>query len=170
MEAAVPAGCYDTSGGNGADGVNGYDRFWIAEADEPTPDFHQVSGGELTKGYRGFLDGIGNNVAGDVVNFHNRDDAALATGRIFYGALDGNWETNQEDYKPDGHFFPLTDWHYHYYPERPALNERATQEFTFFVGRFITDSFEMKSFVARSRSKAVGAVEGTQGKRHTERH
>lgn len=28
MEAAIPAGCYDTGGDSGTGGVNGYDRFW----------------------------------------------------------------------------------------------------------------------------------------------
>jgi pimeloyl-ACP methyl ester carboxylesterase len=151
MEAAVPAGCFDSGSS-----VNGYGRFLNAEQNEPTPDYHQAPNGDLTKGYRGFLSSISGNVAARVVNFRNRLDYALATG--FKYGLEANWEKNQIDYKPDGNV--STDWHYHYYPNRTNLNERATQEFTFFVGRFVTDSYEMKSLVARPRSKAVGALEG----------
>ena len=43
------------------------------------------------------------------------------------------------------------------------MGKRATQQFTFFTGRFVTDSYEMKAFVARPRSKAAGAVEGALG-------
>ena len=95
------------------------------------------------------------------MNFHNRLDYALATGHRLLGTLEANWETNEEDYKPDGN--AGIDWQYHFYPIRPLLNERATQEFTFFVGRFVTDSYEMKSFVARPRSKAAGAVDASLG-------
>jgi hypothetical protein len=147
MEAALPAGCYDASSG-----INSYGRFITAEASEPTPDYHDV-----TKGYRGFLSSIYGNVANQVVNYHNSDDYALATGHYF--GFEANWEKNQIDYKPDGNL--LTDWHYYYDPSRTDVNKRATQEFTFFAGRFVTDSYEMKSFVARPRSKAVGALEGT---------
>jgi pimeloyl-ACP methyl ester carboxylesterase len=152
MEAAVPAGCFDSGSG-----VNNYARFLNAEQSEPTPDYHEAPNGDLTKGYRGFMSSISANVANSVVNFRNRLDYALATG--FKYGIEANWERNQIDYKPDGNV--STDWHYHYYPNRTNLNERATQEFTFFVGRFVTDSHEMKSFVARPRSKAVGALEGT---------
>ncbi len=79
---------------------------------EPTPDYHQVPDGELTQGYRGVLEAIGSNVAGEVVNFHNLNDYALVTGHKFFGALETNWEKNQSSYKPDGNP-PATDWRYH---------------------------------------------------------
>ncbi len=47
---------------------------------DPTPDYHQSPNGETTKGYRGFLAAVGANVSGEIVNFHNSDDYALATG------------------------------------------------------------------------------------------
>ena len=154
MEAALPAGCYDASSG-----INSYSRFTTAEASEPTPDYHQAPNGELTKGYRGFLSSIFGNVAAKVVNYHNSDDYALAKG--FTAGFETNWEKNELDYKPDGNL--VTDWHYYYDPNQTDLNKRATQGFTFFAGRFVTDSYEMKSFVARPRSKAAGAVEGAGG-------
>jgi len=159
MEAAVPAGCYDESGGNGSGGVNGYVRFWNKEASEPTPDYHQSPGGENTNGYRGYLKGIESNVAGEVVNYHNYLDYALATGFKFGGSLETNWEANQDNYKPDGN--PGTNWQYLYDPTITPLSERAALQFNLSVGRFVTHSYEIKSFVARSRSKAVGAVRGT---------
>ena len=154
MEAAIPAGCFDASSG-----INSYGRFTNAEASEPTPDYHQAPNGELTKGYRGFLSSIYSNVAAKVVNYHNSDDYALATG-YKYG-FEANWEKNEIDYKPDGNL--STDWHYYYDPDTTDVNKRATQTSTFFAGRFVTDSYETKSFVARPRSKAVGAVEGVPG-------
>jgi pimeloyl-ACP methyl ester carboxylesterase len=95
MEAAFPAGCYDESGGDGAVGVNGYDRFWNAELNRPTPDYH-----DSDMGYRGFLKAMHSNT-GRLVNFHNRLDYALATGIKFFW-FEANWEKNQVDYKPDG--------------------------------------------------------------------
>ena len=152
MEAAIPAGCFDVSSE-----INSYGRFTAAEASEPTPDYHLAPNGEETRGYRGFLSSIHGNVASRVVNYHNSDDYALATG--YYFGLEANWEKNQVDYKPDGNL--LTDWHYHYDSTQADVVKRATQQFTFFTGRFVTDSYEMKAFVARPRSKAAGAVEGT---------
>jgi pimeloyl-ACP methyl ester carboxylesterase len=151
MEAAIPAGCFDASGG-----INSYGRFITAEASEPTPDYHYAPNGEETKGYRGFLSSIYSNVVARVVNYHNSDDYALATGH--YVGFEANWERNEIDCKPDGNL--LTDWHYCYNPRHADVNKRATQEFTLFAGRFVTDSFEMKSFVARPHSKAAGAVDG----------
>jgi hypothetical protein len=159
MEGAVPSGCYDPTGDAGSGGINGYARFWNAEAANPTPDYDLNNEGELTKGYRGFLGDIGRHVALQIVNFHNSDDYALATGHKLGSLLEANWEANEEQYKPDGRL--NTTWHYHYYPVRAIIDERATEEFVFSVGRFVTDSYEMKSFVSRPRSKAVGAGEGT---------
>ena len=124
-------------------------------------------------GYRGFLAGVGSNVARSMVNFHNSLDYALATGHKFLGLKETNWEKNEEDYKPDGNY-PLYGWEYHYLPTE-ALARRAyliNHGFNFvppiFPGvpgaeqcRAVTDSYEMKSFVARPRSRAVGAGEGT---------
>ena len=164
MQAAVPAGAYDSRGGDGIGGVNGYPRFWRAEVNQPTPDFHQSPNGELTKGYRGFLEGVGENVAGEIVNFHNSDDYALATGHKAFDAIETNWEANQENYKPDGS--SVGRWRYRYNPLESNLDQRGVQEFTdaehrVVNSRFVTDSYEMKSFVARPRSKAAGAVEGS---------
>ena len=88
MQAAIPAGCFDV----GSE-INSYDRFTAAEASEPTPDYHVAPDEEETKGYRGFLSSIYSNVVSRIVNYHNSDDYALATG--YYFGFEANWEKNQ---------------------------------------------------------------------------
>jgi pimeloyl-ACP methyl ester carboxylesterase len=173
MEAAFPAGCYDEGGGNGAGGVNGYDRFWALEASKPTPDYHQDPNGESTKGYRGFLQGVRSN-ANQIVNFHNMDDFALATGIKFFW-FEANWEKNQTDYKPDGSGTAIhaSDWRYLYdMSETDAVTKGRLENIHFInstpvwaLTRYINDSYEMKAFIARPRSKAVGAVDASLGNR-----
>jgi len=153
MEAAVPAGCFDESGGRNIGGINGFKAFWDQEALEPTPDYYQAPGGKMTKGYRGFLKNIGNN-AERLVNFHNSDDFALATGQKY--GLDTNWQKNQIDYKPDGN--GGTIWRYFYIPTIVKEANRARLRVSSFNGRTVTHPWERMSFVARPRSKAMGAV------------
>ena len=173
MEAAFPAGCYDESGGDGSGGVNSYDRFWALETSEPTPDYHQEPNGNLTEGYRGFLKGIGSN-ASQIVNFHNMDDFALATGIKFFW-FEANWEKNQTDYKPDGPGTAIhaSDWRYLHDTDEPDFDKKGRLENLHFVNsspvwaltRYVGDSYEIKSFIARPRSKAVGAVDASLGNR-----
>jgi pimeloyl-ACP methyl ester carboxylesterase len=173
MEGAIPAGCYDESGGDGAGGVNGYMPFWAQENDTPTPDYHQEPNGNLTKGYRGFLRGIRSNAI-RIVNFHNVQDFALATGTKFFW-FEANWEKNQEDYKPDGSPTAIhaADWQYLYNSNDTDLSEKGRLENVQFINsspvwaltRYVNDSYEMKAFIARPRSKAVGAVDASLGNR-----
>jgi hypothetical protein len=173
MEGAIPAGCYDESGGDGAGGVNGHIRFWTEENDGPTPDYHQDPNGDLTKGYRGFLRGIGSN-ASRIVNFHNVRDFALATGTKFFW-FEANWEKNQEDYKPDGSTTAIHagDWRYFYDANETDLSKKGRLENVQFINsnpvsaltRYVNDSYETKAFMARPRSKAIGAVDASLGNR-----
>jgi hypothetical protein len=152
-QAAVPAGCYDVSGGqNDPNSINGYARFWAKEASNPTPDFAD------DLGYRGYLAALG--VSGNVVNFHNFDDYALASGRALLGRAEVHWEANQDSYKPDGSF-SNTNW-YTYIPSNPD-GQRCQLVDAVFVGRFVTDPHESMALVARARSKAVGARAGVEG-------
>ncbi|MFZ4774282.1 MAG: esterase/lipase family protein [Terrimicrobiaceae bacterium] len=170
MEAAVPAGCFDESGGNGIGGVNGYARFWNLEVTNPTPDYHQAPNGDQNNGYRGFLQVIGGNVAGDIVNYHNQRDFALATGTKFF-FFEANWEKNQEDYKPDGSTTVIHsgDWRYLYNSNATDLSQRARLENIQFINsspvwaltRYVNNSFEVKSFIARPRSMAVGSTDAS---------
>jgi pimeloyl-ACP methyl ester carboxylesterase len=162
MEAAFPAGCYDESGGDGAVGVNGYDRFWNAELNRPTPDYH-----DSDMGYRGFLKAMHSNT-GRLVNFHNRLDYALATGIKFFW-FEANWEKNQVDYKPDGSGTAIhaSDWQYLYNTAEADTIKKGLLENIHFVNsnpvwaftRHVHDSYEIKAFISRPRSKALGAVD-----------
>ena len=156
-QAAVPAGCYDVSGGAGArDSVNGYERFWAKEATMPTPDYRD------DLGYRGFLREL--NAAANVVNFYNAGDFALATGRLPIAdcetMCDTNWEANQISYKPDG---PFSGSEYRY---APSLTQGQRCELVSLVNgdkRIVADLDESMAFVARPRSKAVGAKAAVRG-------
>ena len=148
-------------------------RFWSEEKDKPTPDDHQAPNGASTKGYRGHLKGIGGN-ANRIVNFHNVQDFGLATGTKFFW-FEANWEKNQEDYKPDGSSSSIhaAHWRYLYNTNETDLSEKARLENVHFVNsdpvwaltRYVNDSYEMKAFIARPRSKAIGAVDDALGNR-----
>ena len=152
-QATVPAGGYDVSvGQNDPNSINGYARFWAKEASNPTPDFAD------DLGYRGYLAAL--NASGNVVNFHNFDDFALASGRALLERVEVNWEANEESYKPDGSF-SNTNW-YTYVPSNPD-SQRCQLVDAVIVGRFVADPHESMALVARPRSKAVGARAGVQG-------
>jgi hypothetical protein len=126
-------------------------RLVNRDAQYPTPDHHfDPTTHESTLGYRGYLA----NVSGTFANFYNPDDWALASGST--AGLETNWEKNQIDYKPDGSgggvHNPL--WDYHCDLGKP-LALRAWMAST--AWRYVADSWEIKAFVARSRTKAVGA-------------
>jgi hypothetical protein len=139
MEAAVPSGCYN-------DSVNNYSLFAAAETSKPTPDTTS------NLGYRLYLQNAVNSAhVAKVVNLYNELDFALFTGSTFpIGST--NWEQNQLDYKPDD---PPGIGQYHYDPSQPA-GQRA--KLTYITGeRYITDVNESMAYVARPRSKAIGA-------------
>jgi hypothetical protein len=142
-QAALPAGCYDVS-----DQVNSYDLFARAEVDRPTPDAAE------DLGYRGYLTA---RVTGNMVNFFNAADYALATG-TYPGVGRTNWEANEETYKPDS--LPWGNYAYDFTLQYPT--ER--RGFVNYLGsiRFVDDHLESVSFIARPRSKAAGAL-GTIG-------
>jgi pimeloyl-ACP methyl ester carboxylesterase len=137
MQAAVPAGCYNTNVN-----INNYDRFIRAEVNDPTPDY-----ASLEKGYRGYLTGV----SGNLVNFYNAVDFALVAGSYF--GIEVSWEKNQISYKPDD---PLGSGYYNYNLFEP-FGSRTYITFAFSPRRFVTDPHEVMSFVARPRSQAVGA-------------
>jgi pimeloyl-ACP methyl ester carboxylesterase len=152
MEAAIPMSCYDSNAQQLA-------RLTNKDTQYPTPDHHiDTMTNEQSFGYRGYLE----NVSGTFTNFYNQDDWALSTG--FTIGLETNWEKNQIDYKPDGAVSGVVHagtWSYHYDPSQPpvyALPQRAWVVSS--ASRNVSDSWEIKSFVARSRTKAVGAFLG----------
>lgn len=147
LEAAIPTGCYSNN-----TTYNSYQPFLDAEAIQPTPDL------TVDYGYRGYITAAIGNV-GQYYCFYNPLDYALATGTINWGiagftiaTTSANWEGNQISFKPDGN--PGQSY--------AGLYEMRSGIPTFTAGspathRPITDNRESISFVARSRSKAVGA-------------
>ncbi len=143
MQAAVPAGSYDVSAS--LDYAPLIDAENNAGPLEKSPD---LANPDL--GYRGHL----SNISGRLVNFHNRDDFALATGSLAFGVIQANWEANQADFKPHD---PIGSGEYRY---------NGTSGWITFVvdpNRNVTDHEEMMSFIARSRTRAVGAQENVLG-------
>jgi alpha-tubulin suppressor-like RCC1 family protein len=158
MEAAIPMSCY-------APDADRLPRLEDQDRDHPTPDYHRnPTTNEVTLGYRGYI----SSVAANLVNFYNEQDWALATGRSEivpgFPGVETNWEKNQIDYKPDGAIpgaVHAGTWSYHYDPSQPpvySLLQRASVVSS--ASRNVSDSWEMKAFVARSRTKAVGAFLG----------
>jgi hypothetical protein len=91
------------------------------------------------------------------VNFYNDDDFALY-GAVVAGVTIHTWEGNQLDYKPDAtiYFNSLSssysfDGTNCFYTEINSFGSVITN-------RMLTDDFEKKAYVARSRTKAVGAA------------
>jgi len=141
-QAAIPAHCYDTS-----TNVPFLQKFLNAETNivlpKPTP-FYQTNGG-----YHGYFAGL----SGNIVNFFNPQDYALATGTT--GPFQTNWEENQRAYKPESFIGGVT---YSYNP-----NTHTTVGSYPFSNYTVTDLQEIKAVVARSRSAAAGAQTGVGG-------
>ncbi|MEI6780220.1 MAG: alpha/beta hydrolase, partial [Verrucomicrobiota bacterium] len=122
MEAAVPAHCYDTN----APICPG---LYTSETPPQTPD-----------AYRGYPGAINAALQGNMYNFYNTNDFALAA-----------WVGNQLLNKPDGRGG--------YYIVPPLQPYRL-------LNNPVTDAREIMAFVARPRSFAVGAQPGVQGEIH----
>jgi hypothetical protein len=148
MEAAVPGGCY-------SDTVNNYQRFLDEEDFRPTP--HSTS----DLGYQLFLQAVHVNAV-KIVNFYNVNDFALATGR--YPVIGNtNWERIQILYKPDDNA-TLHGNKVYVYDLGPPNNPYPIGQRCFlrtlhppFNERRVTDIHESLAYVARPRSKAIGA-------------
>jgi pimeloyl-ACP methyl ester carboxylesterase len=141
MEAAVPSGCYN-------DSVNNFQSFLDAEVAHPTSDV--VS----DLGYRLYLQSASGNV-GKMVNFYNELDFALATGGYVFHWLQTNWVNQQINNKPDNPGSVFVPGQYHYDPYQP-IGQRCN--LTYITGsRSVLNIFESLSYVARPRSRALGA-------------
>jgi hypothetical protein len=156
LQGAIPAGCFDPSGGQSdAASINGYQPMWAKEANRPTPDV------AASLGYRGFVTNAGN---AKIYNFFNTQDYAL-----FFGPL-AAWEGNQELNKPDPldvltSIVPNTAYNYDAATVGLPVTQRGQLVNTnsHSTIRFVATPYESMSFVARSRSKAVGATGGVGG-------
>lgn len=137
-QAAMPASCYDVQAPTLAKLV----AADTPPAGEPTPEW-------TTMGYRG----AHTNLVGQIVNYYNALDYALATGAIQpvpgLPAIPVSWEQNQYLSKPDG------------LPGARNYTSDGTNGYAVIdVGlfRLVTDSEECRGMVARSRTKAIGAL------------
>jgi hypothetical protein len=137
-QGAIPAHCYDTS-------VPYLESLLAAETNSPTP-FYPTNGG-----YNGYF----SSVTGNLVNFYNTNDYALATG-TFMG-LQANWVANQITQKPEDYGYRGGQT-YSYAPD--TFITYASYSFD---GYYVTNAYEIMSQVARSRTSAVGAQANVAG-------
>ncbi|MDP2137225.1 MAG: alpha/beta hydrolase [Candidatus Didemnitutus sp.] len=128
MQAAVSAGCYDVRS------VLNDPELLKAEAKNPTPDL------AADLGYRGFL----GQIAVPTINYYNAEDFALQTGKF---GINVNWFAHQGD-KP---YNPSGQGTYAY------LNKTAGLYGGKKLLREVTLIHESLAFLARSRTRAVGA-------------
>ena len=137
MQAAFSAKAYNAS-------LASAQRFQDAEVQRPTPDL------AADRGYGGYFAGVQANV----INMFNEVDFALATGTVV--GFETNWEKNQIDYKPDD---PPGIGQYYY-----GTYSQGSVSYTFDgTTRLVNDIHESLAFVARTRTKAVGALAGVGG-------
>jgi hypothetical protein len=130
-QGAVPAQCYDGSAPT-------LPVLMAAEASTPTPFAASIGG----------YNQCWTNISGNMVNFFNVNDFALATGS--YGPFDANWVKNQQSQKPEAFVGGPS---YIYYPS----NQTSVAYYTFGSHYTVTDWEESRSMVARSRTSAIGA-------------
>jgi hypothetical protein len=130
-QGAVPAQCYDGSSPT-------LPVLMAAEASTPTPLAASIGG----------YNQCWTNISGNMVNFFNVNDFALATGS--YGPFDANWVKNQQTQKPEAFIGGPS---YIYYPS----NQTSVAYYTFGSHYIVTDWEESRSMVARSRTSAIGA-------------
>ncbi|MEY2512496.1 MAG: large repetitive protein [Verrucomicrobiota bacterium] len=158
MEAAIPMSCYVAD-------AQRLPRLESVDSGYPTPDYHlNPTTNESTRGYRGYI----SNVTANLINFYNEADWALASGtsEIVPGLpnAETNWERNQIDYKPDGEIpgvIHAGTWRYYYDSGQGSARPVEPRAYVDSVASHdVRDSWEMKAFVARSRTKAVGAFPG----------
>lgn len=151
MEAAVSMSCYHAPPVQGqTDPLDGFLLPDLVNKDvqEPTPDFYT----EL--GYRGFLKDIRSGVKGNLKNYHNHDDFWLATGRTKFDLKTVHWVQNQLDWKPDDRTLNNA---YEFHPGLPAGQQVVLSIFGFGNDRLVEDPHESMAYVARSRTRAIGA-------------
>jgi hypothetical protein len=133
MQAAISAGAFDGDNANLT-----YD--YLAATASTSPDANALGG----------YNNCATNAARRV-NFYNDDDYALFTGPL------QAWEGNQLRYKPD-QFAYLDGLFYAYSFDGTNCFFNETLEGANIESRMLTEDFEKKAFVARSRTKAVGAA------------
>ncbi len=145
MQAAVPAGSYDVAAPNWPALANSF-------ATSPAPDDYIV-----------IATNISQSVRRRVVNFHNTNDFALATGTL--GGIEVNWLGNQRLNKPDGLFSPPTAGKLWNYSWTASTNPPYASAVDLYGNnpRIVTNNYESLAFVSRSHTRAVGSIGGIGG-------
>jgi hypothetical protein len=142
-QAAAPAHSYDVN----TNDVPYLQKLLDAESSFGSTPFAAADGG---------YDGYFTNLPGNLINFYNTNDFALASGVT--AGLVTNWEEDQRTRKPENFNNTFISWHYGYSP-----STKVTTYYSDSGSNTVTDSFEKKSMVARSRSHAIGAQNGAHG-------
>jgi len=152
MQAAVPASSYDN-------GAPLDPQLVFADGVQHTPDSAQ------NLGYRGYLQ----NVQGKLVNFFNPADGVLQVGFPIgpLGFINVSWFKFQRDYKP---YDTAGDPSRYFYGNDPTVAGSPIAPRLFYpdppgppARRQIINAHESMTFVARSRTRAVGALAGVHG-------
>jgi len=153
LEAAVSMSCFHAPP---ADPLNDpLQPFFLEslvnkDAEKPTPNYYT----EL--GYRGFLRDIRSGVRDNLKSYHNLDDFWLATGETSTG-LNVDWVTSQSDWKPAGLILnDIVKYQYAYSPNRTDPSRIRVQTIYGAI-RPVEDTHESMAYVARSRTRAIGA-------------
>jgi hypothetical protein len=148
MEAAVSLSCYHPPARDG-------ENDWL-------PDFGPLAAAENARqtphdytdlGYRGLLRDIALQIEGNLVSYHNLNDFWLATGKTRFG-IDVDWVKNQRKFKPDDRSVTTE---YQYLAEFPRGQRCYLRTTLLGTKRPADDLNEALAFVARSRTRALGA-------------
>jgi hypothetical protein len=91
------------------------------------------------------------------VNFYNDDDFALFEG-VVGGITVHTWEGNQLDYKPDTTVYFGGDKYVYSFDGTNCFDNEYDSIGDLLSSRTVTEDFEKKAYIARSRTKAVGAA------------
>jgi hypothetical protein len=150
MEAAVSLSCYYPEIEDPDEHMPTDQSLINADAASPTPCYASQLG------YQGYLNGIGNNAV-NRTSYYNADDFWLVTGhtKLTKGNWPVNWITSQQKYKPDDRY-GLGEYKYESQfglPRQPSF-ERGLN-----YARSVSDQFEGMAFIARSRTRSLGAGE-----------
>jgi hypothetical protein len=147
-QGAIPAHCYDT---------NAPFLQKLLDAETNSVNAKQTPFFPANGGYHGYFSAV----QGNLVDLYNTNDFALASGVTSLDPLglipiQTNWEEDQRSQKPEAF---LGGPSYLYDPSTFT----SMAYYTFGSSYTVTDQHELKSMVARSRSKAVGAQDGLHG-------
>jgi hypothetical protein len=153
LEAAMSLGCYfppPADPNNDALANSFVNELVAADRSTRTPDF------VADQGYRGFLADIKKNIAKYWVNYYNEQDFWLQTGR-HRSSIRVDWVSWQAGFKPFNPWGPAKNYEYDTDPLVAEGHRCQVDLFGYNRHRPVEDICEALAFVARSRTRAVGA-------------